>query len=238
LCVLAECLEIFVYKIPFEPNIVFFRELNDRLWKILESLDDISFSNSMVTSVLNSLHQKEDFELLYPKGLAFGKEQENLLPLFQHKISMVRSSVYALEVSLLKVAKPANYKNSKEYFQNVLRLSIQNLMVEFGKVHVENLLIIVEESIVNLWSVDPTFCVEMIRYLLESSCQYNFAEVIGQFKSFAKMNYEPYSFVDISTNPTINLSQVYERLLKAGILLNGVINRSTEIVKTLLDLSD
>jgi len=205
--------------------------MNEGLWKILESLDDISYSNSMVTSVLTSLHQKPDYSILYPKGLSFQKEQENLLALFQHKISMVRSSVYLLEFSLLNVAKPENFKASRVYFENLLRLSIQNLMVESGKSHVENLLSLIEELIVRLWPVSPQFCVEMLRYLIENSCQYDFKEVVRRFVSFAKTNFDPYSFVECSTDPTINLLQTYERLLKTGILFNGVINRNTEIVR-------
>lgn len=205
--------------------------MNDGLWKILESLDDISFSNSMVTSVLNALHQKEDYTLLYPKGLNFQKEQENLLPLFQHKISAVRSSVYALEVSLLKIATPENYTQSKTYFENVLKLSAQNLMVEFQKAHIENLLKLTEECLINLWPTDQGFCIEMLRYLLVSSCQYDFKEVVRKFASFSKSTFEPYSFVELTTDPNINISQAYERLLKIGILFNAVIDRSDSVVK-------
>jgi len=230
MCVLAECFEIFVNKIPFAPNIQFFQKMNEGLWNILESLDDISFSNSMVTSVLTSLHQKEDYTLLYPKGLSFQKEQENLLALFQHKISLVRSSVYTLELSLLNIAQPSNYKESKSYFENLLKVSIQNFMVESGKAHITNLLFLIEELVTNLWPINPTFCMQMLRYLVESSCMYDFKDVVKRFTSFAKVNFDPYSFVDSSTDPATNLLQTYERLLKTGILFNKIINRNSDTI--------
>ncbi len=205
--------------------------MNQGLWGILESLDDISFSNSMVTSVLTSLHQKEDYALLYPQGLSFQKEQENLLALFQHKISVVRASVYTLELSLINIAQPSNYKESRTYFENLLRVSIQNFMVESGKAHITNLLRLIEELVTNLWPINPTFCMQMLRYLVDSSCMYDFKEVVKKFTSFAKVNFDPYSFVDQSTDPATNLLQTYERLLKTGILINKIITRNTDIVK-------
>ena len=184
----------------------------------------------MVTAVLTALHQKENYSLLYPEGLQFQKEQENLLPLFQHKISLVRSSVYALELSLLRIAQPSNFQNSSAYFENLLRLSAQNLMVESGKAHVESLLKLLEELLVNLWEVNGVFCVEIMKYLIESSCNYDFKEIIRRFKSFARNNFDPYSFVETSTDPTVNLLQTYERLLKTGIFFNRIINRNEDIV--------
>lgn len=97
--------------------------MNTKLWRILEKLDDISYSNLMIASTLNDLHSKPDNGLLYPKGMRNIKEQEFLLPLFQHKISAVRASLYQLEISLIKIVDNDTMNKNITHYRNVLKLA-------------------------------------------------------------------------------------------------------------------
>jgi hypothetical protein len=207
-------------------------KMNEKLWGVLKYLDDISLSTLQVCTVLNALHQKEDFSLLYPKGFFFHSEQEQLLGLFQHKIPAVRNAIYSLEYCLLAVMSTSNLQKNLTQYRNLLRLVAQNLMVEFNYHHVDNLLKLHGSLINRLWDFDSDYCFEMLRYLLVNSGIYEFKPATEKFMHFSKSSFSPYDFVPSSSDPTLLLPQQYERTLKTSISFVQILNLKPIIVSS------
>mmetsp|Transcript_20825 Transcript_20825/g.18213 ORF Transcript_20825/g.18213 Transcript_20825/m.18213 type:complete len:80 (+) Transcript_20825:288-527(+) len=77
-------------------------------------------------------------------------------------------------------------------------------MIENLDGHIENLMNLMVELADKMWAMDDAYCTEILRYFLVNSCVHDFKPVLEKFISFAKNDFNPYSFIELSKDPHEN----------------------------------